>query len=306
MAAFWLTFKPLGPDAPKGWPREHLADLVARFRRNPEGATEWWRIASYRTAKRGDRVYLFKQGKGSRGIFGVGTIGAGPELRNEPNDQETGRYRVNVRFESLVDPGEDEFLLRLEEIEDVVPATLIDAMASGVGVDSSVEVELERRLAGVQHYASLASDQADDGWLDPESIEDARERAFRAIRLRRGQAAFRAALLAAYGGRCAVTGCAIEDVLEAAHIVPSRGPLTDHVSNGLLLRADIHTLFDCDLLGIDPETRQVVLQAPLKLSTYKSVDGRVLRSPRDDTQGPTRKNLTYRYAFFQARLNRTD
>ncbi len=48
----------------------------------------------------------------------------------------------------------------------------------------------------------------------------------------------------AYGGRCAVTNCDIEDVLEAAHISPYNGPSTDQVYNGLLLRTDIHTLFD--------------------------------------------------------------
>ena len=81
----------------------------------------------------------------------------------------------------------------------------------------------------------------------------------RAICIRRGQPAFRAALLAAYGGRCAITGCDVEDVLEAAHISPYSGPSSSHASNGLLLRADIHTLFDCGLVAFDPKTREVVL-----------------------------------------------
>ncbi|WP_200883691.1 HNH endonuclease [Archangium violaceum] len=52
----------------------------------------------------------------------------------------------------------------------------------------------------------------------------------------------------AYGGRCALTDCEEPRVLEAAHIFPYHGPQTNHVTNGLLLRADLHVLFDLGLL----------------------------------------------------------
>ncbi|MGJ0223511.1 HNH endonuclease, partial [Streptococcus pyogenes] len=61
------------------------------------------------------------------------------------------------------------------------------------------------------------------------------------IKVRRGQAEFRQTLLAAYNRRCAVTGCAITDLLEAAHIVPHSEETNYRVTNGLLLRSDIHT-----------------------------------------------------------------
>ncbi|WP_169719739.1 HNH endonuclease, partial [Novosphingobium acidiphilum] len=59
----------------------------------------------------------------------------------------------------------------------------------------------------------------------------------------------------AYDGKCAVTSCAIEPLLEAAHIHPYLGPKTNHVTNGMLLRADIHTLFDLGLLAIAADHR---------------------------------------------------
>ena len=59
MSAYWLTFKPLGPTAPAGWPIENLRDLVTRFEADPSGTTEWWRIAAHQSARVGDRVYLF-------------------------------------------------------------------------------------------------------------------------------------------------------------------------------------------------------------------------------------------------------
>ena len=98
--------------------------------------------------------------------------------------------------------------------------------------------------------------EVDDDGFDPSNIEDARKRISRMIAQRRGQSAFRNNLFDVYGGRCAITGCEVPDVLEAAHIFPYRGEDTNKVVNGLLLRADVHTLFDCglgevlDLLGI--------------------------------------------------------
>lgn len=77
---------------------------------------------------------------------------------------------------------------------------------------------------------------------------DARERQIAEVVRRRGQARFRAALIKAYDGKCAITGCDAVEALEAAHISPHRGIHTDHVQNGLLLRADIHSLLD---LGVD-------------------------------------------------------
>ena len=85
--------------------------------------------------------------------------------------------------------------------------------------------------------------------FDPSSIKDAQERISRTIAQRRSQPAFRNALLDAYDRKCAITGCEVVEVLEAAHIYPYRGPDTSKVVNGLLLRADVHTLFDSGLIA---------------------------------------------------------
>jgi hypothetical protein len=83
------------------------------------------------------------------------------------------------------------------------------------------------------------------------------------IRERRGQQAFRDALRSRYGEQCLVSGCGLLDVLEAAHIKPFRGEHDNHPENGLLLRADIHTLFDLNLLGVVPEGLFVKLHPSL-------------------------------------------
>ena len=132
---------------------------------------------------------------------------------------------------------------------------------------------------------------ADADGFDPTSVEDARERISRSITQRRGQKKFRNALIAAYGGRCAITGCSVRDVLEAAHIYPYRGLETNKVANGLLLRSDVHTLFDCGLLAIDSDTMTVLVDPQLRDSEYEALHGRSLRAPRDPAQEPSTEAL---------------
>jgi hypothetical protein len=96
-----------------------------------------------------------------------------------------------------------------------------------------------------------------EGEFSPGSEKEAKKRVYRSIVLRRGQARFRKRLLAAYDRRCCVTGTASEDVLEAAHIEPYATSSTNSLKNGLLLRSDVHVLFDLFLLSIHPITRRI-------------------------------------------------
>lgn len=89
------------------------------------------------------------------------------------------------------------------------------------------------------------------GDFDPLNTKDGRKKIEQMVALRQGQPSFRKALMDAYERRCAITDCTIDDILEAAHISPYRGEHTNHVTNGLLLRADIHTLFDRGLIKVD-------------------------------------------------------
>ncbi len=108
--------------------------------------------------------------------------------------------------------------------------------------------------------------------------EDARELLLKAVAVRRGQKTFRNKLLKAYEHRCVVTGTAVTDVLEAAHIVPYKGAHTHRVDNGLLLRSDIHTLFDLGLLWVSQQ-RTVVLAQHLHRGEYGHLHGKELRRP---------------------------
>lgn len=70
---------------------------------------------------------------------------------------------------------------------------------------------------------------------------------------RPGQRIFRASLLAAYGGACAITNEHSVPVLDAAHIRPYGEDGPDRVTNGLLVRTDLHRLFDDGFVTVTPE-----------------------------------------------------
>ncbi|MGW9193069.1 HNH endonuclease [Micromonospora chersina] len=120
----------------------------------------------------------------------------------------------------------------------------------------------------------------------PSDDYDARLRVVRQIVARRGQRAFRAGLLLAYGGRCAITGADVEAVLEAAHLRSYRGDNSNVLSNGLLLRADVHTMLDLRLLAIEPSNRRVRVSQQLAKTSYWSLDGTQLAEPAAENQRP--------------------
>lgn len=70
---------------------------------------------------------------------------------------------------------------------------------------------------------------------------------------RLGQAGFRTWVLDAYGARCAITGHKIRPTLQACHIKPVACGGQHRIDNGLLLRSDVHTMFDRGYLAVDHE-----------------------------------------------------
>lgn len=131
--------------------------------------------------------------------------------------------------------------------------------------------------------------------------DNEREEVFRQIRARRGQAAFRRALRAQYQDACAISGCEVLDLLEAAHIRPYRGLRDNHPSNGILLRADIHTLFDLEMFAIDPRSLIVHLRPdmPELRAHYHDIDG--VRINSGIGNGPSVKALLERWHRFTSK-----
>jgi putative restriction endonuclease len=129
------------------------------------------------------------------------------------------------------------------------------------------------------------------GAFDPNAEEDSRLKVVAEVYRRQGAPRFRRALLHAYQGRCAVTRYDAEPALEAAHIVPYRGPQTNHPTNGLLLRADMHDLFDLGLMAVDTDSMRLRLASELQGTMYEQYAEQPLWIPRDAEARPNLEAL---------------
>lgn len=103
---------------------------------------------------------------------------------------------------------------------------------------------------------------------------------FASVAVRPEQAAFRRRVFLAWGGRCAITECDVRSALDAAHR-KGRDWRAGHnlASDGLLLRKDLHALYDAGLLGVSDQG--VVSLDPSIRGHYGSLEGQRLRSYRD-------------------------
>ncbi len=132
--------------------------------------------------------------------------------------------------------------------------------------------------------------------FDPNAVRDDRLKVIAQVHRRQGGPRFRRALLRAYGGRCAMTEYDAEPALEAAHIIPYRGPQTNHPANGLLLRADMHDLFDLGLVAVETETMKLRLSDELSGTKYEPFEGRRLLLPADESIRPSVEALDMHWA----------
>jgi putative restriction endonuclease len=117
------------------------------------------------------------------------------------------------------------------------------------------------------------------------------------FRPRLGQGAFRIAVTDAYDRHCAVTGEKTLPVLCAAHIRPVAAGGMHRIDNGLLLRSDVHTLFDRGYVTVTPDYKFRV-SPRLKEDwdngrVYYELDGSQISVPAPATERPARGELEW-------------
>jgi WD40 repeat protein len=161
---------------------------------------------------------------------------------------------------------------------------------------------LEKRQEGSQ-IINTELDLEKNGYFDPENLEDARKRVITSIVRRQGQSTFRKKLIEIYNSQCIITGCNAEQVLEAAHIIPYLGSDTNHPTNGLLLRADIHTLFDLYLISIHPDKMTVEISPDLNNTPYIHLAGKKIKIAQIKDFQPNKKALEQHYQIFDQKQN---
>lgn len=117
------------------------------------------------------------------------------------------------------------------------------------------------------------------------------------VRPRLGQGAFKVLVTDAYGRRCAVTGERTLPVLEAAHIKPYSLSGPHSLDNGLLLRSDIHTLFDRGYVTVAPDLTFLVSRRIREDfengRDYYALDGRQIIAPPSPDSRPSAEYLEW-------------
>jgi len=155
-----------------------------------------------------------------------------------------------------------------------------------------------RRLLDLLHRAAPPNRDLRDAATPADVTDVARYGADYLTRGRLGQGTFRVLVTDAYARRCAVTGEKTLPVLEAAHIkaFASLGP--NRVNNGVLLRSDLHKLFDLGYVTVTPELR---LEVSARLREdwengrdYYAHHGKPLRvRPADSASWPAKEYLEW-------------
>ncbi|SMC95081.1 HNH endonuclease [Pedobacter nyackensis] len=129
--------------------------------------------------------------------------------------------------------------------------------------------------------------------LDPSSLierfhplKGQRENLFTQVNGRIGQERFKSAVLKAYNHRCCISGDPTPELLEASHIQSYLNINSNHIQNGILLRIDLHRLFDNGLLYIDEEYT-IHISSVLKNDYYYSFCGKKINLPTNSKDYPS-------------------
>ena len=151
-------------------------------------------------------------------------------------------------------------------------------------------------MGKVQDLSLAISPCFSGGWVAGVAIKNGARSQLTSIVRRQGQSQFRQQLLKAHKGKCAISGNDVEQALEAAHIIPYLGLETNTTSNGLLLRADLHTLFDLNLITTDPQTMKVLVAPKLMQTQCRAFSKKEITLPESENDRPNRTAIEHHYA----------
>ncbi|MCW2980914.1 MAG: hypothetical protein JWO14_2641 [Solirubrobacterales bacterium] len=155
-----------------------------------------------------------------------------------------------------------------------------------------VDLAALRTLLASRHVLVGREWWRDGGVIELPEIPAARRR--RTVLGRIGQHEFRRRLLERFGPVCALTGPQPPDSLHAAHVTPYATDPRHELAGGLLLRADLHSLFDLHLITIDSDLMVRIDPSLRKYRELSRLDGATLRINPADPLLPTLRALLER------------
>ena len=224
-----------------------------------------------------------------------------PDAFTHEHDPATGRNTWDRSKYPCFDPR---YAIELNEvINPFSDAFIADYRRNKTTILTEEDMRIVERNDAVTHdsLAIRKGYEQPSELVDSALLSDDRTRAIASLVQRLGQSDFRRRLIDAYDSRCAVTGCNIEAALQAAHVVPYLGTHSNATDNGILLRADIHNLFDLHLLSVEPDTLCVCLAPELCDSSYAELQGLILAVPEIQSQRPNRAALKRHHDLFRSR-----
>src|SRR5882762_3627038 len=186
-----------------------------------------------------------------------------------------------------------------------IPSDFNLNIVQGKGYNSQDGITGQALWEAVTERLSVsASLSLDPGPATIASVESARYGEPIVVRPRLGQGTFRVIVTDAYERRCAITGERTLPVLEAAHIkaYSSGGP--HEPENGLLLRSDVHTLFDQGYVTVDADQLKVIVSSRIREEfengrDYYHLHGRAIRLPRESNSLPSHEYLAFHNSMFR-------
>ncbi len=291
---FLFTWKP------EHWSHDDLYKLVESFQST--GSTEEkWRCAAHKKILPGDRAYLLKQGK-PIGIFGRGTVIGKPEKvpKALPGQRP---WRVLIRFEAsqgdvLWDP-EDQFLVDEGHLLDLpTQKKQWQNQASGITLEPEAARAIDSMILD-----SILIGRGQTTPVDEHAQEVARQKKLIEQLIRPDQQSFSNTIRRNYQSKCAVTGCVTAAALEAAHIRTQKAKDDNNAANGILLRSDIHALFDRFLITLTPDGMRMEVSPELTDPSYASLRTAMVARPQGGPP-PSAESIREHRNRFLERLKR--
>lgn len=205
---------------------------------------------------------------------------------------------AKARIQAVENRGRDDVDLRISQVTLIRPFVKYHQFQAASHVRSAVGDRLNYALRQSLHIADadVAEWERHYGWF-AEQIAAANARAlveqhraalsrenqerFREVRARPAQGAFRASVIEQHNSRCAISGECTLAVLEAAHVLnfAQHPKYRSDPRNGILLRVDLHRLFDAGLLSVDKG--RVALSPQLRGTSYAALAGKAVTTSAD-------------------------
>ena len=236
----------------------------------------------------------FGEGNGVRSVSEMrGRIAQYRRITIEPNDNPN--VGCILLAEPFFFPEQAWIPMPLDFSPNIVSGKKYDSESGDTG--KTLWMDVTERLG----LASVMNDTP--GPATVAAVESARYGKTMVVQPRLGQGIFRAIVTDNYERKCAITGERTLPVLEAAHIKPYSVGGPHEPNNGLLLRSDLHTLFDQGYLTVDATDLKVVVSSRIRQEfengrDYYHLHGRPIRLPVESSSHPSSVYLAFHNSTF--------